>query len=118
MSFSPDGPWGGTCGGKLDAVGRAGTQELDARGKRQSRAKVAAMLSIVESCRRREVPLRDYLLAVLPGPDGPSFQKSRDSRRRTGRRGVSDPGLAVAYVSPNLFSGIGQLAVRTAVRIR
>jgi transposase len=29
--------------------------------------KVAAILSVVESCRRLKLPVRDYLAAVLPG---------------------------------------------------
>ena len=29
--------------------------------------KVAAILSVVESCRRRKIPVRDYLGDVLPG---------------------------------------------------
>ena len=29
--------------------------------------KVAAILSVVESCRRMKLPVRDYLAAVLPG---------------------------------------------------
>ena len=33
----------------------------------QSGPKVAAILSVVESCRRLNVPVKDYLLAVLPG---------------------------------------------------
>jgi transposase len=36
-------------------------------GSAQSGPKVAAILSVVESCRRLGVPLKDYLLAVLPG---------------------------------------------------
>jgi len=36
-------------------------------GSPQSGPKVAAILSIVESCRRLGVPVKDYLLAVLPG---------------------------------------------------
>jgi transposase len=36
-------------------------------GSTQSGPKVAAMLSVVESCRRLRVPVKDYLLAVLPG---------------------------------------------------
>jgi transposase len=36
-------------------------------GSAQSGPKVAAILSIVESCRRLGVPVKDYLLAVLPG---------------------------------------------------
>jgi hypothetical protein len=38
-------------------------------GSAQAGPKVAAILSIVESCRRMRVPLKDYLLDVLPGLD-------------------------------------------------
>ena len=31
--------------------------------------KVAAIASVVESCRRLKIPVREYLLAVLPGLD-------------------------------------------------
>ena len=36
-------------------------------GSVQSGPKVAAILSVVQSCRRLDVPVQDYLLAVLPG---------------------------------------------------
>jgi hypothetical protein len=36
---------------------------------------VAAILSIVESCRRLKVPVRDYLAAILPGLAGISIQR-------------------------------------------
>jgi transposase len=36
-------------------------------GSTQAGPKVAAILSIVESCRRLSIPVKDYLLAVLPG---------------------------------------------------
>jgi transposase len=36
-------------------------------GSPQAGPKVAAILSVVESCRRLELPVRDYLAAVLPG---------------------------------------------------
>jgi transposase len=36
-------------------------------GSVQSGPKVAAILSVIESCRRLDVPVKDYLLAVLPG---------------------------------------------------
>jgi transposase len=36
-------------------------------GSAQSGPKVAAILSVVESCRRLQVPVKDYLLSVLPG---------------------------------------------------
>ncbi len=38
-------------------------------GSAKAGPKVAAILSIVASCRRLEVPVKDYLLAVLPGLD-------------------------------------------------
>jgi transposase len=36
-------------------------------GSPQARPKIAAILSVVESCRRLKLPVRDYLAAVLPG---------------------------------------------------
>jgi hypothetical protein len=36
-------------------------------GSQQAGPKIAAILSIVESCRRLKFPVRDYLAAVLPG---------------------------------------------------
>ncbi len=36
-------------------------------GSQQAGPKVAAILSVVESCRRLKLPLRDYLASVLPG---------------------------------------------------
>ena len=36
-------------------------------GSPQAGPKIAAILSIVESCRRLEVPVRDYFSAILPG---------------------------------------------------
>jgi transposase len=36
-------------------------------GSKQAGPKVAAILSIVETCRRVKIPIRDYLAAVLPG---------------------------------------------------
>ena len=36
-------------------------------GSQQAGPKVAAILSIVESCRRLKIPIRDYLADVLPG---------------------------------------------------
>ena len=38
-------------------------------GSAKAGPKVAAILSVVESCRRLRVPVRDYLLDVLPGLD-------------------------------------------------
>jgi hypothetical protein len=36
-------------------------------GSPQAGPKVAAILSVVESCRRLKRPVRDYLAAILPG---------------------------------------------------
>jgi transposase len=36
-------------------------------GSSQAGPKVAAILSVVESCRRLKIPIRDYLAAILPG---------------------------------------------------
>jgi len=46
------------------AVGRKNWIHL---GSEQAGPRVAAILSIVESCRRLKIPVRDYLGAVLPG---------------------------------------------------
>ena len=55
-------------------------------GSVQAGPKVAAILSVVESCRRLDVPVKDYLAAVLPGLD---------------RRKLSElPGLTPARWSP------------------
>jgi transposase len=44
-------------------------------GSPHAGTKVAAILSIVESCRRLKVPVRDYLGAVLPGLADISIQR-------------------------------------------
>ena len=36
-------------------------------GSPQAGPKVAAILSVVESCRRLQAPVRDYFSAILPG---------------------------------------------------
>jgi hypothetical protein len=36
---------------------------------------VAAILSVVESCRRLKVPVRDYLADILPGLANSSIQR-------------------------------------------
>ncbi len=38
-------------------------------GSPKAGPKVAAILSVVESCRRMRVPLKEYLLDILPGFD-------------------------------------------------
>ena len=44
-------------------------------GSRQAGPKIAAILSLVESCRRLKVPVRDYLKAILPGLADLSIQR-------------------------------------------
>ncbi len=44
-------------------------------GSPQAGPKVVAILSIVESCRRLKVPVRDYLGAILPGLADTNIQK-------------------------------------------
>jgi hypothetical protein len=46
------------------AIGRKNWVHL---GSKQAGPKVAAIFSIVESCRRLGLPIREYLAAVLPG---------------------------------------------------
>ena len=44
-------------------------------GSQQAGPKVAAILSIVESCRRLKIPIREYLAGVLPGLADLSIQR-------------------------------------------
>jgi transposase len=47
-------------------------------GSQQAGPKVAAILSIVETCRRLKIPARDYLAAVLPGLSDRSLQQIKE----------------------------------------
>src|ERR1039458_7443412 len=47
-------------------------------GSKQAGPKVAAILSIVETCRRMKIPIRDYLAAVLPGIADVSIHRLAD----------------------------------------
>ena len=44
-------------------------------GSVQAGPKIAAILSVVESCRRLKIPVREYLAAVLPGLNNLSIQR-------------------------------------------
>ena len=44
-------------------------------GSQQAGPKVAAILSIVETCRRLKIPIREYLAAILPGLADTSIQR-------------------------------------------
>ena len=54
------------------AIGRKNWLHI---GSPQAGSKVAAILSIVESCHRLKLPVRDYLAAVLPGLADLSIQR-------------------------------------------
>jgi transposase len=47
-------------------------------GSQKAGPKVAAILSIVETCRRMKIPIRDYLAAVLPGIADVSIHRLAD----------------------------------------
>jgi hypothetical protein len=44
-------------------------------GSPQAGPKVAAILSVIETCRRLGIPVREYLAAVLPGLADVSIQR-------------------------------------------
>ena len=47
-------------------------------GSAQAGPKIAAILSVVESCRRIKIPVRDYFAAVLPGLNNLSIRRVAD----------------------------------------
>jgi transposase len=53
------------------ALGRANWIHI---GSEQARPRVAAILSVVESCRRLKIPIRNYLADILPGLANASVQ--------------------------------------------
>jgi transposase len=53
------------------AIGRKNWLHL---GSKEAGPKIAAIFSVVESCRRLGVPIRKYLAHVLPGLDNRSIQ--------------------------------------------
>ena len=54
-------------GGKFDTAGRLGRKNWIHLGSPEAGPKMAAILSVVESCRRMRIAVREYLGAVLPG---------------------------------------------------
>jgi transposase len=58
-------------------------------GSKEAGPRVAAIISVVETCRRLKIPVREYLDSVLPGlgdfPVGPN--------RRANARDMGDPKL-------------------------
>jgi transposase len=57
------------------AVGRANWIHI---GSEQAGPRVAAILSVVESCRRLKIPIRKYLADILPGLASASVQRIAD----------------------------------------
>jgi transposase len=53
--------------------------------------KVAAILSVVESCRRLKVPVRDYFSAILPGLADLPIRYLPDLTRCMGRPAFVNP---------------------------
>ena len=47
-------------------------------GSRQAGPRVAAILSVLESCRRLKIPVREYLNEILPGLANRSIQQLDD----------------------------------------
>ena len=47
-------------------------------GSQQAGPRVAAILSVVESCRRLPIPVREYLNEILPGLANRSIQQVAD----------------------------------------
>jgi hypothetical protein len=60
---------------RLFAVGRANWIHI---GNEQAGPRVAAILSVVESCRRLKIPIRNYLADILPGLANASIQRIAD----------------------------------------
>ena len=71
-------------------------------GSPQAGPKVAAILSVVESCRRLKVPVRDYFSTILPGSADLPIQRLPDftpaawspSIHRRSNRGSGVEGIA------------------------
>ena len=53
-------------------------------GSYQAGPRVAAILSVIESCRRLRIPVRDYLNDILPGLANTSIQRIADITPRLG----------------------------------
>ena len=53
-------------------------------GSPQAGPKVAAILSVVESCRRLKLPVRDYLATILPGLADPPIRRLPELTPRLG----------------------------------
>jgi len=52
---------------QFQAIPRYGAARWIHIGSPQAGRRIAAIVSVIESCRRLRVPVRDYLAAILPG---------------------------------------------------
>jgi hypothetical protein len=80
------------------AVGRRNWIHI---GSLQAGPKIAAILSVVESCRRLKIPVRDYLAAILPGIEQPGSPCHRYRRpwRKEQATSLWVPPLETAAIS-------------------
>jgi hypothetical protein len=60
---------------RLIALGRSNWIYI---GSQQAGPRIAAIFSVVESCRRFKIPVRDYLADVLPEPANAPLQRSAE----------------------------------------
>ncbi len=59
-------------------------------GSKEAGPRVAAIVSIVETCRRLNIPLRDYLISILPGlADRPISQTAELTPAAWAKRNIS-----------------------------
>ena len=73
-------------------------------GSQQAGPRVAAILSVVESCRRLKIPVRDYLGTILPGLANTSIQRVP----RTHTQSLDPP--AEFYQHPHARESIGVIS--------
>lgn len=78
------------------AVGRKNWIHI---GTAQAGPKVAAILSVVETCRRLQTPVRAYLAEVLPGLSDPPIQRVANLTPKPGPRNTIIPRYNPAHPS-------------------
>ena len=73
-------------------------------GSVEAGPKVAAILSVVETCKRLGIPVREYLADVLPGMGGQEGVRGR----RTDADGVEVPSASLIYARADRNHGVGR----------
>ena len=71
-------------GGKLHARRTVGLKNWIQIGSQEAGPRVAAIRSVVESCRPLRIPVREYLNEILPGLANRSIQQIADLHRPHG----------------------------------